>query len=583
MANAKKKCFARGGIVGFLDDREPVIRDYGSTPAESGFVDETGAPRGSSVTTNVDTLLSNARPSSMTFAERDRAMGLDPNRSYRPGGFGDPHASGVATRLTGARRNMGFSDGGMVQFHGRGGPREDKIPVRVAGEEIKVSDGEAAVILPAKTAANAAALGIIGRLIEATNDGRQPKMGIDDGEGYAVGAIPDDELRRSQGTIGGPSFVRKEDPPAVSQQAITAPKMYAQAYESLSRVPAAAGGIASSIAGALPEGGYLKDPAVREKVGRLIAGEGMFPPGAGITNAPQQNAWRPALASDPVRAKHNEILNSGAVAGTISLPITQPAKQAEIANTEAAQRAAAAEDSGAIMRNGIVSADMGRGFDPTRLTMAHGYGMATNASGKTISVSPGQYIAADGSPTSRWEDTQAYKDAIARNEADKMRLAEMQSRRLGADPMAIQTARQGIAGALLANRTQEAALQRNQYIQSLVAKAAAETDPVKQRAIIDTALAAQGKDSRHGKNLHVVDMGEYTEPDGIGGIKTVKRGQALYDADTKQVIPIQTGVPAGTTKSFATQEEAAAAQKAGKIKVGDVVTIGGRQFNVTPD
>jgi len=288
---------------------------------------------------------------------------------------------------------------------------------------------------------------------------------------------------------------------------------------------------------------------------------------------------------DPVRARHNAILNSGAAAGSINLPITQAAKQTAFANTDAARRVAANEDSGAAMHNGIVTSEMGRGFDPTKLTMAPGYGMASNAAGKTLSIGPSQYVAADGSQTSRWEDTQAYKDAIARNEADKMRLAEMQSRRLGTDPMAIQTARQGIASALLANKAQEATMQRNAYIQSLVTKAAAETDPLKQRAIIDTALAAQGKDSKHGKNLQVVDLGEYSVPDGIGGLKVVKRGQALYDADTKQVIPITPGQGGGAggsapQQSFASQAEAEAAQKSGRIKVGDVVIIGGKRFAV---
>jgi len=234
--------------------------------------------------------------------------------------------------------------------------------------------------------------------------------------------------------------------------------------------------------------------------------------------------------------------------------------------------------------SGIVSASMGRGFDPTKLQMADGYGAATNAAGKTLFVAPSQYQAADGSVTSDWRQTQQYKDAIERNAADKLRLAEMQSRRLGTDPMAIQTARQGIASALLANKAQEATMQRNAYIQSLVTKAAAETDPMKQRAIIDTALAAQGKDSKHGKNLQVVDLGEYSVPDGIGGLKVVKRGQALYDADTRQVIPITPGQGGGgggaTQQSFASQAEAEAAQKSGRIKVGDVVIIGGKRFAV---
>jgi hypothetical protein len=83
----------------------------------------------------------------------------------------------------------------MVKFSGKGGPRDDKIPVKVAGAEINVSDGENAVILPAKTAANPAALQAINGIIQATNDGRQPKAGIEDGGKYQDGAYPYDGKR----------------------------------------------------------------------------------------------------------------------------------------------------------------------------------------------------------------------------------------------------------------------------------------------------------------------------------------------------------------------------------------------------
>ncbi len=106
-----------------------------------------------------------------------------------------------------------------------------------------------------------------------------------------------------------------------------------------------------------------------------------------------------------------------------------------------------AQDSGARTKDGMTTTQMGRGFDPTKLTMADGYGMASNAAGKTISAGPSEYVGADGKPTSRWTDTAAYKDAIARNERDKIRLAEMQAVRLGANPQQALQASQGIAQA----------------------------------------------------------------------------------------------------------------------------------------
>jgi hypothetical protein len=73
----------------------------------------------------------------------------------------------------------------QVEFQGPGGPRDDKIPVRFAGADIRVSDGERGVILPAKTAANPNAVDAIEDIIQSTNDGRAPRRGLGDGGRYA--------------------------------------------------------------------------------------------------------------------------------------------------------------------------------------------------------------------------------------------------------------------------------------------------------------------------------------------------------------------------------------------------------------
>jgi hypothetical protein len=125
--------------------------------------------------------------------------------------------------------------------------------------------------------------------------------------------------------------------------------------------------------------------------------------------------------------------------------------------------------------DGMTTTQMGRGFDPTKLTMADGYGMASNAAGKTISAGPSEYVGADGKPTSRWTDTQQYKDAIARNERDKIRLAEMQAVRLGANPQQALQASQGIAqSAQQAGQAAQQAGQAQQVQQFAIDKAARE-------------------------------------------------------------------------------------------------------------
>ena len=85
----------------------------------------------------------------------------------------------------------GYADGGIaggVKFEGKGGPRDDQIPVKVAGQNINVSDGEQALIIPAKTAANAQAMAAIKQIIADSNDGRQPDMGHGDSN-FAEGGI----------------------------------------------------------------------------------------------------------------------------------------------------------------------------------------------------------------------------------------------------------------------------------------------------------------------------------------------------------------------------------------------------------
>ena len=112
-----------------------------------------------------------------------RKMAVDEVANYSRGGKVKGMAAGGAVRRP----------GDLLKFSGPGGPRADKIPVKVAGKDIKVSNGESAVILPAKTTQNRDALMAIGGIIQASNDGIEPKMGLKKGGKYAVGSLPDDQ------------------------------------------------------------------------------------------------------------------------------------------------------------------------------------------------------------------------------------------------------------------------------------------------------------------------------------------------------------------------------------------------------
>jgi hypothetical protein len=148
-----------------------------------------------------------AMPPAVTQGSRDKQVRFQAPRPVQPAVAASSYApqgaylgiTGVADAIRDRKwknaEAANYADGGMVKFAGKGGPRGDKIPVKVAGAEINVSNGENAVILPAKTAANRAAVQAINGIIQATNDGRKPSAGIEDGGKYQAGAYPYDGKR----------------------------------------------------------------------------------------------------------------------------------------------------------------------------------------------------------------------------------------------------------------------------------------------------------------------------------------------------------------------------------------------------
>lgn len=125
------------------------------------------------------------------------------------------------------RKKGCYADGGAVpsigrraEFAGPGGPRDDAIPVKVAGSEIQVSDGEQALILPAKTAANPQAIAAIGQIIAASNDGQAPNMGTaPDSAAFAKGGtVPDeDEDKLRPTSVMNPNGVAPQVLPALAE------------------------------------------------------------------------------------------------------------------------------------------------------------------------------------------------------------------------------------------------------------------------------------------------------------------------------------------------------------------------------
>ena len=490
---------------------QPVWRGYRRGYAEGGIIDKLIRTVGRVLP---DSNGQRYEPGIQSRAAEDparhgRAEALNPRT--QTASADTPPAGGFQEEAERRRKQMkeamNYEAGGMVRFSGKGGPRDDQIPVKVAGEEINVSDGENAVILPAKTAANPAALYAIGGIIQATNDGRRPKMGIEKGGRYAGGGIVGGNLSSSG------AYVNEDDISGV-ENLKRAMATYAKPFQ-------AVGQVFADSARAQQEGVSYQDIQQRKPVQQA---------------APYSNEGRPS-------AMDNYALTPVGQAGQgITAGVAQP--------------------SGAVVKDGMTTTQMGAGFDPTKLQMADGYGMATNASGKTIAAGNAEYVGADGKPTSRWTDTQQYKDAIARNEADKLRLAEMQSRRLGADPMAVQKASQGISQAVMqapldARMKQQqiqqgdiAAQNANELRALYEAHKTAKT-PEERGAYEEAIRVRTGKDNK----LLAVDLGSDSVTDAMGNVKAIPRGQAVIDQSTKQRIPLagtgqqQTGQQAEGIKS----------------------------------
>ena len=468
-----------------------------------------------------------------------------------------------------------FAAGGMVKFSGKGGPRDDQIPVKVAGQEINVSNGENAVILPAKTAANPAALYAIGGIIQATNDGRKPKMGMEKGGNYKDGAYPYDDKNppTAQEVYAGVS-------PAGMVQAIT-PDSWRTA-----RVVAPAGSVGGGMSSSgtdprdIPAGGTITNlaPALQQihnfakpayDLSPSMRAIGTVGSAVGNVFADSAEAQRQGTTYGDARAariaaegKAADPFRAQGRAGALAYDVQGSADGKGIT-------AGVSQPSGTVVNDGMTTTQMGAGFDPTKLQMADGYGMMTNAAGKTIAAGNTEYVGADGRPTSRWTDTQQYKDAIARNEADKLRLAEMQAQRLGADPMAVQKASQGISQAVM-QAPLDARVKQQQIQQGDVAaqnanelralyEAHKTAKTPEERSLYEEAIRVRtGKDNK----LLAVDLGSDKVTDEMGNVKGIPRGQGVINQTTGQWVP----QPGTAPKTSFSKAEVDSAIKAGASK-----------------
>ena len=189
--------FADGGIVGLLKNRKKTIDDAINGAESPNAIVQANPPSAvvkSSMGSQADNYAAQAVMLEAEQLAQARAKFTQPKKK----GF-----LGFANGGIPPRGNQQIADGltQRARFEGKGGPREDQIPVKVAGQNIKVSDGEEAMIIPAKTAANPDAMRAIMDIIRQTNDGREPGAQLKEGGKYAEGlvdySIPADQRKEA--------------------------------------------------------------------------------------------------------------------------------------------------------------------------------------------------------------------------------------------------------------------------------------------------------------------------------------------------------------------------------------------------
>ena len=496
--------------------RTPGLRDGGSVGYRRGNEFSDRPMTGTIGTQSRDPVATTPKPAQKmdepVYPQERSQMPQQPDRNT---GSGMTSAADLAAILAERRKQVakesGMADGGMVRhrFDGKGGPRGDQIPVTVAGEKIKVSDGEEAVILPAKTAANPQAVQAIGQIIQQSNDGRAPAMGIEGGGRYAVGAAPHivdprgqiyingrpagllnappDPVRTdftvdssgnarganqpgsSVGQYRGPgtavaNYVPSAQPrpydiakPAPRGMAYDAGRTAGAAYQNVGGISGAVGKLANIAVPAIAAAQTFGDDGIKVMGNR--SSDPNYDETAGLPRV-ASSLKEAALRAGDFGTKGLDILGGWALPkgeASFNDAYRQGVGQLEGVSAPTSQQIAAASEqqqskgnysnegrpSGILASNGpspdlsqrvesithpsgAVEVNMGRGFDPTKLTMAPGTGMISNAAGRTMilnDMSPNQYVGADGKPGQTWEKTAQYADAMRRAQADRERLA----------------------------------------------------------------------------------------------------------------------------------------------------------------
>ena len=138
----------------------------------------------------------------------------------QPSGLMGKATDAIGRRNEELKKAANYARGGIMPVVGAGTGTSDSVPVVVAGQDVRLSNGEGAAILPARTMKNPAAVQAVEGIIEATN-GKPPVRGA---RGLAYGGILGQQNQTNIPGVWrtGNSFTQTDSGPSLGTPAIAA-------------------------------------------------------------------------------------------------------------------------------------------------------------------------------------------------------------------------------------------------------------------------------------------------------------------------------------------------------------------------
>ena len=138
----------------------------------------------------------------------------------QPSGLMGKATDAIGRRNEELKKAAGYARGGIMPVVGAGTGTSDSVPVVVAGQDVRLSNGEGAAILPARTMRNPAAVQAVEGIIEATN-GKPPVKGA---RGLAYGGILGQQNQTGISGVWrtGNSFTQTDSGPSIGTPVIAA-------------------------------------------------------------------------------------------------------------------------------------------------------------------------------------------------------------------------------------------------------------------------------------------------------------------------------------------------------------------------